>query len=128
MCNTGWNSNMYQMGLKKTDVDTLVSFFDDWSTFSAENDWYNGLIMMERHSEKKVMSIWYMLEFQPVLHMISVGSPKAFHVVFSQEVTVGLRAFALARTKDVNKPLSQKSITIQERNTNNKIRLTFISV
>nr|ADY16695.1 TqaG [Penicillium aethiopicum] len=57
MCNTGWNSNMYQMGLKKTDVDTLVSSFNSWSTFSAENDWFNGLIMMERHSEKKVMSV-----------------------------------------------------------------------
>ncbi|KAJ5150178.1 hypothetical protein N7448_001756 [Penicillium atrosanguineum] len=57
MCNTGWNSNMYQMGLKKTDVDTLVSSFNHWNTFSYENDWYNGLIMMERHSEKKVMSV-----------------------------------------------------------------------
>lgn len=57
MCNTGWNSNMYSMGLKQTDVDTMVSTFNNWSKFSAENDWYNGLIMIERHSEKKVMSL-----------------------------------------------------------------------
>jgi hypothetical protein len=57
MCNTGWNANMYSMGLKRTDVDTMVAAFTNWSSFSAENEWFNGLLMIERHSEATVMAV-----------------------------------------------------------------------
>ncbi|KAJ6078876.1 hypothetical protein N7467_008629 [Penicillium canescens] len=57
MCNTGWNANMYSMGLKRTDVDTMVAAFTNWSTFSVENEWFNGLLMIERHSEATVMAV-----------------------------------------------------------------------
>ncbi|GFF58651.1 6-hydroxy-D-nicotine oxidase [Aspergillus udagawae] len=57
MCNRGWNSNMYSMGLKHTDVDTMVAAFTNWSSFSAEHDWFKGLLMIERHSETTVLAV-----------------------------------------------------------------------
>ncbi|KAL4973302.1 hypothetical protein BDW66DRAFT_162229 [Aspergillus desertorum] len=57
MCDRGWSADMRSTRLARTDVDTLVDAWNQWTAFAAEHEWFNGLWMQERLSEKVLMSV-----------------------------------------------------------------------
>ncbi|RDW92974.1 FAD-binding oxidoreductase [Aspergillus mulundensis] len=57
MCDRGWSADMWSTGLARTDVDALVEIWGQWTAFAAENEWFNGLWMQERHSEEALLAV-----------------------------------------------------------------------
>ncbi|KAL4904273.1 hypothetical protein BDW74DRAFT_178854 [Aspergillus multicolor] len=57
MCERGWSADMWSSGLARTDVDALVEIWTQWASFAAEHEWFSGLWMQERHSERVLEGI-----------------------------------------------------------------------
>ncbi|RDW76544.1 FAD-binding oxidoreductase [Aspergillus mulundensis] len=48
LCGHGWNAEMWNSGLERTDVPVLVEMWNEYVAFAAEREWFNGFWLFER--------------------------------------------------------------------------------